>query len=93
MGSRKIKPNVNFPIYQEVDIWLECKRLKFRNYINMIVLKHILRESKDDFCSLSDKSLKYLPNGILGDLPIRLALEEELFDLQSIQLGHIGFVR
>ena len=75
MGSRKIKPNVNFLINREVDIWLECKRLKFRNYINMIVLKHMLRESKDDFCSLADQSLKHLPNGILGDLPVWLALE------------------
>ena len=40
----------------------------------------------------ADKSLKHLPNGILGDLPVRLALEEELFDLQSIQLDRIGFV-
>ena len=40
----------------------------------------------------ADESLKYLPYGILGDLPVRLALEEELFDLQSIQLSHIGFI-
>ena len=46
MGSRKMKPNVNIPIYQEVDIWLENKRLKFRNYINMIVWKHMLREKR-----------------------------------------------
>ena len=59
----------------------------------MIVLQHMLRESKDDFCSLADQSLNHLPNGILSDLPVRLALEEELFDHQSIQLGHIGFVR
>ena len=43
--------------------------------------------------SPADKTLNHLPNGILGDLPVRLALEEELFDLQSIQLSHIGFVR
>ena len=41
---------------------------------------------------LSDKTLKYLPNGILGDLPIWLALEEELFHPQSIQLDRIGFI-
>ena len=50
------------------------------------------KQRRADAVLSPNKSLENLPDGILRDLLVGLTPEEELFDLQGIQLGHICFI-